>query len=326
MSARGRNGLLFVLAIASGVLLGAGLERSFATRRIVGRAFGRGELRALVGRGAIYESEVARAAELAANLSGSDAPAPTNELLEQLVRNRVIDRAAAAHGAPAPAEGAREFELLRDQFADEKEFAGALREAGKTETELRREIAKTVCSRDWVEQQIAPEVAVSEQTCRRYFEAHPAEFQEPLRLRARHIFVAAPAGTPPEMMAAKWRAIEEIATRLRRGEPFAELAAQFSEDENNKARGGDLLPFSAARMTPEFFAAASKLRIGEISAPVQTSLGFHLIQLIGIYPAAPLNFADARPEIETLLANEQRHAVLARLFVKLLAAADVSRN
>ena len=72
-----------------------------------------------------------------------------------------------------------------------------------------------------------------------------------------------------------------VIERLNNGEDFATLAMELSQDTGSGAEGGDLGWFGKGRMVPEFEAAAFNLKVGEISKPIQSDFGWHIIQLLG---------------------------------------------
>ena len=86
-------------------------------------------------------------------------------------------------------------------------------------------------------------------------------------VRARHILVESEAE------------IKEIAAKLKAGGDFAALAKEKSKDPGSAAEGGDLGFFSNGQMVPEFSEAAFKLKAGEISEPVKTQFGWHILKV-----------------------------------------------
>ena len=291
---------LFCLILAasfSGVFCSELLYRSTAFREAAARLCGRGHLVAIANGKGVYDKDL----DAGGLLTASDATAFEN------LRRVAQDEAVAA------ATVDREFSLLRAQFGDDEVFARALLASGFSTPTLRERLADQVRSLQWLEKQITAEKTATEKECRDFFEAHRAIFLQPVRFRVSHVFLAAPIDTPPETVDAKGEQIQALALRLASGESLPALAAEASEDEATKSRGGDLGFFSSARMPREFLTEVEKLGLGQKSDPFQSHLGFHIVEMTEIKPARMMNFDEVREEISLALANERRALITGRL-------------
>jgi parvulin-like peptidyl-prolyl isomerase len=289
MNQRLRLALLMVVAILIGLATSELFLRSFAFRDFAGRVAGRGRLVAITQGKGIYETD----------LGDGEASAAELVVLENLKR-------AAANETVAPVAVDREIALLVAQFGDDKTFRKAFGGDGLSVSALRDKVTNQLRGLIWLGKQIRLATPVTEQECREFYEAHRDVFAQPVRFRASHLFLAAHAETPPELVKEKERAIAAFATRLSKGETLSALVTEASEDEASKPRGGDLGYFSEARTPPEFIAEIKKLRVGETSKPFRSHLGFHVAQVTETRQAHLLSFEVAWPEIALALGNEQR--------------------
>ena len=230
---------------------------SVSCRNLLGIWSGRGALVGMCGRAGIYQSDVARNdAEEADKIDTADdqpqkasglesrSKAGANIALEQLARNQPVSRSAID----------REMELTRSQFRPPIAWAKALRTSDLSLWSLRAMMTANLRSRAWIENKLASALTTSPQECVAYYNAHRATFAEPLRLRARHIFFAAPPGSPPDRVEEKRALAQAIMERFGNGESFENLAME-SEDESNKKTGGDLNFFAETRVPADFWAA-----------------------------------------------------------------------
>jgi hypothetical protein len=273
-----------VIALVAGVLTGELLSRKAETHKLAGRIFGRGDLVAMFHHRGIFDREMI--ADEVLHVSARP----------ERVNNTELKRAMFA---------------LRGQFGDDRHVATALRAKGMWRWQLREMVADSFRGQEWIEKKIASQIYVSSDEARRYFDQHQPDFAQPLRLRPRHIFLAAPQGS--DVIETKRAAMEEIMARLEAGEDFASLATELSEDEATKSRGGDLGFLARDRMPLEFWSAIENLPVNGPVARVQSHLGFHAVQMLEGRPARTMTFEEARPEIQQILAGEKRRAAVAQL-------------
>ncbi len=107
------------------------------------------------------------------------------------------------------------------------------------------------------------------------------------QVRARHILISVAADASEEDSAAALSKAISLTQRLRAGEDFAALATQYSDDTGSGQQGGDLGFFPRGQMVAEFEEAAFSLPIGEISDPVKSQFGYHIIEVLEQQPGSP---------------------------------------
>jgi hypothetical protein len=120
------------------------------------------------------------------------------------------------------------------------------------------------------------------------------------------------SGEPGALEAARSRATRAYA-RLTGGEPFEKVAKDLSEDPVTAARGGDLGPLLEGEVDPAFFAAAAALKQGEVSPPVETPYGFHVLKALEPVEEVVPSFEEVRGK----LAAEARAAASSALLERL---------
>ncbi len=126
-----------------------------------------------------------------------------------------------------------------------------------------------------------------------------SRFQVPKKVQARHILVKVPEGAPAAQDEAARKKVEALAERVKK-EPFAQVAKDASEDAATKDKGGDLGTFGPGLMAKPFEDAAFALKAGEVSAPVRTRFGWHLILVEGVEDARTVPLQ----EVQASLARE----------------------
>ena len=178
-----------LFAIAAGAVTGDWLVRLPAVHQAAGRIFQRGQLVALVRQSGVFEADLEarlREKQFCAGREDFD-EAERVALRQELIASEALPRNAVTTRDSDPT-----LVALRNQFADDRQFRAALQRSGVSQRTLRRALAETIRGEDWIESQIASHVAVSDAEVQKYFEQHQAEFMQPTRIRARHIFLAAP--------------------------------------------------------------------------------------------------------------------------------------
>jgi peptidyl-prolyl cis-trans isomerase D len=151
---------------------------------------------------------------------------------------------------------------------------------------------------------------------KKYYETHLSQFEVKESRQAAHIFVSADAASGTEARQKARAQAEEIYQQLKKAPAgFAEMAKKRSEDPGSAANGGDLGYISRGSMkdVPEFEEALYKLKPGEISVPVESRLGYHIIRLTAVRPGQSKSLDEVRGQIE----QELKKQLAAKRFAEL---------
>jgi peptidyl-prolyl cis-trans isomerase SurA len=209
------------------------------------------------------------------------------QVLEQLINEKLIVAEARRAGlTTTDAEINRQIdEALRQKkeaLGGETAFQDQLRSENTTEAMVReryrQQLQREILAQRMVEKAL-PRRAVSPAEAQTYFKEHPDKFpNKPGEVRLQVIQIPATADSAAD--ARGKAAALEARRRITSGEKFAKVAAEVSEDPGSARSGGDLGFFTRGSMDPSLEQAAFGLKTGELSAPIRTPFGWHLVEVL----------------------------------------------
>jgi parvulin-like peptidyl-prolyl isomerase len=214
-------------------------------------------------------------------------------LLDNLINSVLIRQAAEEMGiAISDSDVDEELDQLRAGFQDDAAFEEALAQAGMTVETLQDQLRDQLLTEALLEE-ITTDDAVSEEELTAYYEANSGQFSEAAAVHASHILF------DPEDKATA----EEVLAEINAGGDFEALAKEHSKDSVSAANGGDL-GWPTTPYVPEFQAAAESLEVGEVSALVETTFGWHIIKLNDRRDARQKELDEVREQIEEILKQQ----------------------
>ncbi len=181
--------------------------------------------------------------------------------------------------------------------------------AGRDLPQLARQIHLLFQAMEAGQQRFAS-LEISEAELQRYYNSHQTDYRIPAGVDLRHLFLNSglyddrPSRAAPETEALA----DHLFGRLAEGEPFGRLIRRHS-DSDTRERGGWLLEVEPGMLRDEVEQTLQWLEPGEISPPIKTPVGIHLVQLIERHPPGDIAFEQAREEIAALLLARQREAL-----------------
>lgn len=243
-------------------------------------------------------------------------------ILDDMIIDRIL-RKSSADVKVSDEEIDKALTQLKAQFPSEEKFNEELKKDGQTIDKLKENVRISLQQQKWIESQIASKVDITDADAKAFYDGNPDKFKMPPSVRASHILFAVPQDAKPDVSDAKKKLADATEERIKKGEDFGKLATELSDDPGSKANGGDLNFFTKEVMVPEFADAAFKMKVGDVSEPVKTQFGWHIIKVTDKKDAKDVSFDEAKPKIIGYLQQSKKRGAVKELIESLRAKADV---
>ena len=228
--------------------------------------------------------------------------------------------------------GDEQFQKILDSIKEEnsiktdEQFQAALQQEGLTLAELRRSLERQMLISQVQQREVMGKIAVTEDEAKAYYAKNRAQFTTPASITLREILVEVPSDTRGVNAAEDEKAqatAEDLRKRLLEGEPFARLAADFS-DAPSKANGGLIGPFNSTDLSPALLDRLAKMKPGDLTEVIRTPRGYQILKLESRTEEVVRSFDAARDDISEAVAEEKRRGELQKYIEKLREQAIIS--
>lgn len=225
------------------------------------------------------------------------------QAMQFLVQREQFEQKAEELGLKiSDSEVAKQMQTIKAQYwgkngecdaACEKKYQAEIKKQRVTDEQVRQDVRASVVQNK-IYEKVTAGVTVSDKEIEEYYKKNKQTYIQPESRDVRHILV-------------KKRALaESLYQRAKSGENFAALAKKYSTDPGTKKQGGKL-PIANGRQLPEFDKAAFALKTGEVSQPVKTSAGWHIIlALTGIKKQKVTPLSQVKPAIRQQLVQQEK--------------------
>ena len=260
------------------------------------------------------------------NIPAEQKPQLYRMVLDDMVIDRLISK-RSAEVKVGDADVDKEIENIKKNFPTEEDFTTQLGKSGQTLERLRENIRTNLRQRNWVDDQLKGKDEVTDSEAEEFYKKNTDQFKAPEKVRASHILVAVPLEASPEIVAEKEKAAKSLLERVKKGEDFAKLAQEKSEDPSAKQNSGDLDFFAKDQMVPEFSDAAFGMKENEVSAePVRSQFGYHIIKLTGRKEPETVTLEKAKPQLMAYLKGQKKQQEIGKVVKEMRDKADVKIN
>ncbi|MCR2821546.1 foldase protein PrsA [Lederbergia panacisoli] len=274
----------------------------------------------VIGLGAIFAAAFSKR-EIVANIGGEKiTQAELNDVLvkqygektlNSMIEKKVIELEAKKEKVSiSDKDKEKEMDTYVEQYGGKDAFEAALQQSGITKKDIEQEVIQYLS----IKKMLEPKIKITEDEMKDYFKENKDSFDEKEQVQASHILVE------------DEKKAEEVEKKIKEGKDFAELAKEYSTDTGSAANGGDLGYFAKGKMVKEFEDKAFSMKIGDISEPVKTEHGYHIIKLTGKKAAKEAKYEDHKDEINDTLFNQKLQSDYPTWLEGIKAKYDIKNN
>lgn len=187
----------------------------------------------------------------------------------------------------------------------EEQFEQALKQQGMTTESFRKRIGEQMTASKAISVAVGRRIQLDEDTIEKIYEE---QYKTTQSYTLRHIFFEVDQGAGEGEKNQIFDEAESLLDEIRSGKPFEQAARERSDDTSTARRGGDLGTFSRGELLPELDAVAVQLEVGDVEGPIETSSGFHIIQVTARQSNPPPPLEEVREDLVRQWMEERRTA------------------
>ena len=245
-------------------------------------------------------------------------------VLTTLIDKQLLMKAATSSPTYKSDEIKKEVDTIIQEQGGQSVIQPILSSYGTSWDAFMQDMNERITIEKFIEKDLLAKVNISDEELKSAFAANPSQYAEPETVSARHILILAKSNASKEEQQKALERIKEIRKRVTApGADFGKIAAETSDDTASKVDGGNLGKFQRGLMVPEFEKAAFSLKVGEISEPVKTEYGYHLIKVEQHQQSQAPTFESAKEKVRYQLMAKTHDKVITDKLTQLRASAKI---
>jgi peptidyl-prolyl cis-trans isomerase SurA len=212
-----------------------------------------------------------------------------------------------------------------NKIESDEQLQAALKQENMTMADLRRQLERTMLVQQVQQTEVMQKLQVTDTELKTYYEAHKDEFGTVPQVTLREITINVPVTAQGINVAADDAAkakAEEVRAKILASEPFARLAADYS-DSGSKANGGLVGPLSKSDLSEDLQKAIAGLKTGGVTPVIRTTRGYQIIKIENLQDSTTKPFDEARGDIADKIANGKRQGEYRKFIIRLRAEAII---